>query len=858
MVAMASVALVGGVLYGVSGDSPAPSPRAASVERSYGKLPLHFEANRGQSDPSVDFLARGSGYTLFVTPGEAVLSLTKPKPDVPAGAAEPAPSAADEAVVRMKFLGASKSPTARSGKAMAGKVNYFVGSDRAAWRTGIPTFGEVSYRGMYPGVDLVYHGSQGQLEYDFVVAPGADPRVISLGFEGADRLALDDAGDLVISTPAGELRQARPVLYQTVDGKRRAVKGGFVLDGERVGFAVGAFDHSRPLVIDPVLTYSTFLGGNGADVGFGITVDPAGNAYVAGQAGSSNFPTAGGVSCSNTAFPTSSYQCDKPTFDAFVTKLNPAGSALVYSTYLGGGKSDIGYDIAIDDDGNAYVVGATDSADDPGTTAVEAGFPTTAGAFDTTCGTDGYCNAVMYNPSSCLVAAGCATTGSSDVFVAKLDASGSALLYSTYLGGSNNEQDLHLTAVPGHMGLAVHGSRAYVTSVTASDDDPLTLVDEGFPTTAAAFDRSCGSAAVAGCDDRRLDGFVSVIDTAASGAGSLVYSTYLGGSGNDEPKRVAVDDAGNAYVVGATAGFDQLGTKTTDFPVTPGAFQTAYKGGFYDAFVAKLSPSGVGPASLVWSTLLGGGGVDQGWDIAVEGGGQAGHAKAYVVGFTDSGDDPATPAADGPSPYFPTTASAFDTTFNGRATAVNGDTTFLNGDAFVAKLKADGSGLAYGTYLGGTYMDTGAGIDVDSDGNAYVTGYTTCENTNGGVPLTQGGTPPPPCQGSFPVVNAVQPDMDGSFIGHELHNSPTDIFLAKLVADGTGLSYATYLGGNDFDRGFAVAVRYKDADNNAITPEAYVTGRIASTNYPTTEGAFRTTKPAGKGNRDAAVSKVTG
>lgn len=837
------------------GERDATATSSTAARAAYGRLPLVFEANQGQTDPQVRFLARGEGYTMFLTPGETVLSLAPPAAATGGGATPAEPPA--RSVVRMKFVGADAAPRVSGRSPLPGKANYFVGADPAGWRTGVPTYSKVDYKGLYPGIDAVYHGRQGELEYDFVVAPGADPDRIRLGFEGARSVTIDDAGDLVLVTEHGRLRQAKPRLYQEVGGKRRGVEGSFVLTGpNEVGFSVASYDHTRTLVIDPVLSYSTFLGGNGADVGFGIQVDPAGNAYVGGQTGSTNFPTQGAVTCSSTAFPSTSYQCDRGGVDAFVTKLNADGSALLWSTYLGGGKSDLAYRIAIDAGGDAYVVGATDSADDPGTAAIEAGFPTTAGAFDATCGTDGYCNARMPAPSTPCPLAGCATTGTADTFVSRLSATGDALVYSTYLGGADHDQDVLLTAVPSHMGIAVKGTRAYVTGATGSDDDLSTpTVNEGFPTTAGAYQATCGLPTVAGCDNGSLDGYLAVLDTAASGSASLVYSTYLGGSGGDAPRAVAVDGAGNAYVAGVTYGYGS--PAANNFP-TRSALQATYQGGFADAFVAKIDPAGVGLTSLVYATYLGGGGKDEAWGIDVEGDGATGKGKAYVTGFTNSGDNPATPAADGPTPYFPTTAGAFDTSFNGRATDDGGDTTFLDGDAFVTKLKATGDKLDYSTFLGGGDHDLGGAIAVDTSGNAYVTGFTTCQNDNGGVPVPPGGTPPPPCAGSFPVLDAVQPTMDGNFIGFELHNSPTDIFLTKVAPGGGSLVYSTYLGGNDFDRGFAVAVRDKDAAGTPITPEAYVTGRIASTNYPTTAGAFRTTKPAGKGNRDAAVTKVVG
>ena len=826
----------GGVLPSVSswsgGGAAKGTDGAPSGGRAFGELPMSFEANQGQTDGEVRFLAHGSGYTMVLTPTEAVLSLAKP---ATGGGAAPSTEAS---VVRMKLLGGNPDAKVEGRDGLPGKANYFTGSDRSQWRTGVPTFGKVHYTGVYPGIDMVYYGSKSELEYDFVVSPGADPNQISLGLEGARSVKIDDAGDLLLTTADGTLRHGKPVLYQDVDGERRPVEGSFVQTADdRVGFKVGAYDTSRPLVIDPTLAYSTFLGGGGADVGFGITVDAAGNAYVAGQTTSSNFPTSGNVTCSSTAFPSSSLQCDRPAVDAFVTKLNASGTGLVYSTYLGGGRSDIAYRVAIDAAGSAYVAGATDSADDPGTTAVEAGFPTTVNAFDTTCGTDGTCDARGVTPIGTpgCPAAGCPSSPVADSFLSKLSPGGDALLYSTFLGGSNADQDVYLTAVGSPMGIAVSGTRAYVTGYTTSGD---------FPTTASAYQSTCGTAAVAGCDEGRSDAYFAVLDTALVGSASLAYSSYLGGTGAEQALSVAVNSEGDAFVTGVTSGYGS--PLANNFP-TKSAYQASYGGGSSDAFVAQFRPNRSGAQSVKYSTYLGGGGFEVGWGIAVEG------TKAYVTGQTDSGDDPATPAADGPTPYFPTTTGAYDTTYNGRRTDSGGDNAFYNGDAFVTKFNQDGTTLAYSTFLGGNDMDVAAAIDVDEAGNAYIAGYTTCENTDPDGPGNL------PCTGSFPVTaGAIQSTMDGGYLGWENHNAPTDIFLTKLQADGVGLVYSTYLGGNDFDRAFAVAVRDRDVLGNAITPEAYVTGRMASTDYPTTAGAFQSTKPAGKGNRDAAISKVVG
>ena len=826
---------------GGAGTDAAPKDPEQAARQAYGQLPVSFEANQGQTDSHVRFLSRGPGSTLFLTPNEAVLSLTTAKRDRAGTTSAPTTSA----VVRMEFLGANIDAPIAGRDKLPGSVNHFSGADPAAWRTGIPTFGKVAYSGVYPGIDLEYYGKQGSTEYDFVVAPGADPGAIRLGIEGAQSLSLDAKGDLVIQTQVGEVRQHRPVLYQQVGGKKQSVAGRFVLSGNTVSFDVGRYDRDLPLVIDPVISYSTWLGGSGADVGYGLAVAPDGSAFIAGDTGSVNFPTKGSVSCGGTPPVTSSYQCNLPANDAFITKLNPAGSALVYSTYLGGGRDDYAQRLAVDADGNAYLTGGTNSYEDPATTATEAGFPTTANAFDGTCGSDGLCDAPQHPAGSpCPTGSTCPTAGLWDAFMAKLNASGDTLLYSTFLGGSSTEANDVAGALASHVGIAVRGTTAYVAGSTTSPD---------FPTTAGAAQPTCGTAAEAGCDRRAADGYLAVIDTAQSGASSLVYSSYVGGSGHDLLRSVAVDDQGDAYLTGTTYGYDDgAGGTTNNFPTTSSAFQPSYQGGAADAFAVKVDPDG--PNVVRWATYLGGGGYDHGWGIAVHNLNQ----EAIVTGWTNSGDDPATPAADGPAPYFPTTNLAYDDTFGGRAASSDVTNTFYDGDGYVTRLNPGGTGLAYSTFLGGTFMDVATAVTVDLTGAAYITGYTTCQNDNGGVPLPPGSTPPAQCDGTFPMQNAIDDDMDGSYIGFENHNAPTDVFVAKLSPGGNSLLFSTYLGGRDFDRGFAVAVRDRNANGQLMIPEIYVTGRMASDNYPTTAGSFKPTKPAGNGNRDVAVTKIAG
>ncbi|HEX7957350.1 MAG TPA: SBBP repeat-containing protein, partial [Pyrinomonadaceae bacterium] len=452
---------------GVESRAAAPTfEEAARARQAFGELPLQFEANRGQTDSSVKFLARGDGYNLFLTPNEAVLDLRR----------RDAAGAGERAVLRVKLVGANPAPAVEGRQPLEAKSNYPVGGNSSASPVSAETFARVGYAGVYEGVDAVYYGNQGRLEYDFVVRPHADPSQIAIAFEGAEGVELDAAGELVLHTALGEVRQHRPVVYQETAEGRREVAGRYIVresasaaspahPSYTVGFELGDYDHSAPLVIDPVLVYSTYLGGGGSnDTAHGVAVDSAGNAYITGETISTDFPTtAGAVQTTFGGF----------NYDAYVTKLNPTGTAIVYSTYLGGRDRDQGYDVAVDAGGNAYVVGGTLSDN----------FPVTPGAFQPVYGGGTYANGL-----------------GGDAFVAKLNATGTALLYSTYLGGGAAEEA---------WGVAIDAAgNAYVAGGTWSDN---------FPVLNALQPARRG--------DR--DGFVTKLD--ASGA-ALVYSTYFGGT----------------------------------------------------------------------------------------------------------------------------------------------------------------------------------------------------------------------------------------------------------------------------------------------------------------------------------------
>ena len=475
----------------------APTATNADTEQrageAYGKLGVSFEENRGQVDERVRFLSRRGGATVFLTGDEAAFVLTAV--EAPAGGSDERPDVEESArgrgrakrekpkshAVHMKFEGANPWAEVSGERQLEGKINYFRGSDPLKWQTGVRTYGAVRYRGIYEGVDLVYYGNaQGQMEYDFVVAPGADAGQISLQIEGAKSLEVDAAGDLVIGTPAGEMRQRRPTVYQEVNGARREVESGYAAEPDgRVRFNLGEYDKSAPLVIDPVLEYSTYLGGNGWDGANGIAIDASRNAYVTGYTFATDFPTKNPIQSTNGG--------SADVRDVFVTKLNASGSALVYSTYLGGSGDEFATDIAVDAAGNAYVAGSTTSTNYPTANAIQA-----------------------------------ANGGLTDAVVTKLNAAGNALVYSTYLGGSGGDeaQDIAVDSA----------GNAYVVGDTDSTNYP----------TVNAIQAANG-------------GLTDAVVTKLNAAGNaLVYSTYLGGDNSDAAYGIAVDSAGNAYLTGST------------------------------------------------------------------------------------------------------------------------------------------------------------------------------------------------------------------------------------------------------------------------------------------------------------------
>jgi hypothetical protein len=671
----------------IPGTRPPDPATSARWLKSYGQLPLRFERNQGQTDTGVKFLSRGEGYTLFLASGEAVMALRAPsaenQPSRFVGEAgsenrEREMDSGRSAVLRMKLVGAKRGVRVVGEEELPGKSNYFLGNDPQCWRTDIPNYARVRYEEVYRGVDLVYYGHRGELETDFVVAAGTDPGKIRLQMGGAERVRINGQGDVQLEVHGEKVVLAKPVVYQLrnnrratsvkEEGEKKIIAARFVQRGpQEVGFAVGDYDHGQPLVIDPVLRYSTYLGGSAANRAYGIAVDAAGNAYVTGFTTSTDFPTI------NPGQPASG-----GGEDTFVTKLNAPGNALVYSTYLGGSGDDEGYGIAVDAAGNAYVTGYTTSTNLPTKNPFQATSKGSGDAFVTKLNAAG--NALVYSsylggsaydegygiavdPAGDAFVTGVTYStdfptknplqnyaGLYDVFVTKLNAAGSAFVYSTYLGGSGNDWGAGIAADA--------AGNAYVTGYTYSTD---------FPTMSPLQPASGGP----------MDAFVTKLNAAGS---AFVYSTYLGGGGDDYGYGIAVDAAGNAYVTGYTT--------STDFP-TMNPLQATF-GGIFDAFVTKLNASG---SALVYSTYLGGSGGDFGQGIAVDAAG-----NAYVTGYTTSTD-------------FPTMSPLQPASGGGR-------------DVFVTKLNGSGSAFAYSTYLGGSAYEQGHGIAVDMAGDAFVTGWT--------------------------------------------------------------------------------------------------------------------------------------
>lgn len=757
---LAAVALLVGVgiaalryvsAYPVAGDrSPNSSPsvvlsqvspmssRAADTRVEYADLPLIFEANRGQSDPSVEFLARGRGYSLFLRKEDAVLVLQQ----------RAANTRRSTAVVSLKLADADPAAEITAIDQLPGKSNYFVGNDPTKWRRNVPQFARVRYRHVYPGIDLAYYGKQGRLEYDFEVAPGADPKLVSLlvqcaGETGAGKLRMDQQGDLVLATAAGEVRFASPRIYQENGADEKAVAGRFALRGDgRVGFEIGDYDRSRALIIDPLISYSTYLGGSGAESCSAITgadftprcpaiaVDSASDAYIAGATTSTvNFPNPAGVATSNTV--------NGPA-DVFITKFDNTGTNQLFTTYLGGSGTDTPAGIAVDSGFDVVVTGTTNSTD----------FPSTIGAYQSV-------------PES---------SGNKHVFVTRLDPSGSAVQYSTYLSGNGVD-------VATGVALDLQG-KIYVTGTTTSTDTP-SLTDV-FPATVGAFQPNSLAA---------NQFFMTKVDPTLSEAQSVPYSTYFGGSnpanGQAVGGGIAVDVNGNVYITGGTS-FLHLGV-AGDFPIL-NAFQTCLDqpeavaiippatppvcnaaNTAEDAFVAEINPTAASGAQLLYSTYVGGSGNDIGYGIAVDIGG-----NAYITGSTTSTD---FALGSGTIPYQGGNAGGRDAFLAKISSFIPPVTTSSTTTAVV---------LLYSTYLGGSGDDVGTAIAMDPVGGARITGWTNSAD--------------------LPTQSPVQAALGGGRDAFVANLDTTAVAACQPSATVHCASYVSYLGGGGTDMGTGIAV----------------------------------------------------
>lgn len=692
------------------------------------QMPVYFEANMGQVDSSYDFFARWNGHTLYLRDSEAIF--------VPHYSARDDGSANTEKVpLQLNLIDGNPSPSAIGEHRQRGTSHYLIGRDAEKWRTDVPHFGRVRYRNVYDGIDLIYYGNHQRLEYDFVLAPHADPAKIQLLFTPLEGLTVDPTGDLLLHTHDGTIRQHAPVVYQIINDRWVDVTARYqLLEDGVVGFEIGAYDPAYQLTIDPVIEYSTYVGGSEPDDVWDVAADNAGYAYLTGRTESADFVTSAGVLGDTLAGPT----------DAYVVKVdtNSTGvESLVYATYVGGNAGDHAWAIDIDASGNVYIAGSTGSED----------FPVTASGFGQ-----------IKSQGVCC---------SQDGFLAKLAPDGSSLLYATYVGGTSYDEGY---------GVATDQSgNAYVVGTTRS---------ETFPTTVNGFDIDPTNVS----DEWRI--FVSKIDTNASGMASLVYSTYFGGNDGDSPGRgIAADDSGNVYIAGATestnfpvtpdayrstfsgvqrdaflARFDTIQsgpdslvystlvggshvenfntagsvacdedghayitgeTTSADFPIVNG-FQTVFAGGSSanaDAFVARFDTNASGADSLEYSTYLGGYGFDQGWGIAA-----TRQGNVYVTGQTQSNNFPL---------------------LNPIQSVVAGDL-----GSFVTKIDTNASGLTslvYSTYLGRGGNGYG-GVAVDTNGVAYAGGQIAGQSIFG----QPGGSP------IFPILNGFQPTYGGETDGY--------------------------------------------------------------------------------------------
>jgi Beta-propeller repeat len=789
------------------------STTAAKLADEYGRLPLAFDKNLGQTDSRVRFLARGQGYEMFLTPSEAVLALHSAAPSSATrtsaahkgAAAVPGSQAraTSLSVIRMQLEGANPSAKIDGVDPLSRTSSYFIGSDPKNWHTNVPSYARVEYRDVYLGVDLMFYGNQRRLEYDYVVNPGASPKAIALNIEGARKMKVDSQGNLVMSLAKGNVELQKPLVYQDVDGKRQVIGAQYALNENHVSFAVAKYDESKPLIIDPVLVYSTYLGQSPApgsptigDIGYGVAVDTSGDAYVTGQTYDASFPLSAGTTGHTTTAP-----AGVATNGAvFISEINPAGTTELAFTYIAGNGGELGLGISLDASDNVYITGQTFSTNYPTTSSNQVSTPPTGSA---------------------------PTVG--NAFVSELNSSLTTLAYSSYIGnGSNGEFGNAVAAVctPSGVGAVVYACNlTNAASITASSvvyvtgyADTAAGTTPGFPITTNAYNGTLTTPAG--------NAFLTAINTTAtSGTTALVYSTFLGGNDiyegtqlpvGDEGLGVGADSAGDAYVVGATT--------STNFPVTAHAYQSTFTSGntAAEAFVTEINTSlgvsGSGAASLLYSSYLGGSG------------GTA--SQAGKIG------DLATAVALGPSNVVyvtgQTTSPNFPVTSNTIPATVTND-----GIAFVTLMNTTAGTVPYSTLLGGTGGELGHGIGTDALGNAYVAGASSSTN----FPTTPGAFQKTLAAGSTGAgfISEVDPGGTGT----------------TLPCSGAAcLLYSTYFGGSGGgsplinDVAGAIAVKSQ--------ADVYFTGLTASTNFPiyptAAPAAFQTSLTSG--NQAAFVANL--
>lgn len=776
---------------------------AAPVTMSPATLPLYFEANHGQAASSAQFIAQGNRSEFLVSPGTAELVLSKT-------------DHSSARALQMRFVDADPRAQISGRDELSGKINYLVGNDSSKWQTGVPIFSKVGVTGIYPGVDLVYYGNGRQLEYDFAIAPKGDPNSIAIHFDGVDKISLQPDGDLALNLGDDRIVQPGPSIYQIVHGTRKEISGGYkLLDAHTIAFSIGDYDHSLPLVIDPILSYATYFGGTGNDTAWAVAVDTNGFVYVAGQTTSTVFVS--GKPFSTPGAFQIGFGGGGITGDAFIAKFNNLGTNLVYLTYVGGSGDDLAYGIAVDNAGDAYITGDTTSPN----------FPTKNALYGTIGGKSPY---------------------PADVYVSELNPSGSNLVFSTYLGGSSQQ---------GAFDIALDSfNNIYVTGITYSTN---------FLVTANAYQIHSAVSNWVYQPFYNANAFVTEI---GAGGTNLLYSSYFGGNNLDSGEGIAVDGSNYIYLTGYTS--------STNFPATNAIMQTVvtiagtnlYNGkllndstnqvlGFgSDVFVAKFTP---GFSNLVYSTYLGGTNSDVAYRVAPDGLG-----NAYVTGWTVSTNFPVTisnPAINqngltnnalfggivttnafltkiiwtganaviGPSVVFGGT-NEFDTDIGyglavdalgniyvtGSSTSTNFPVgsnqgslaaTNLSGvaDAFIIAFSSNISSVMYSAFLGGSANSAAYGIALDPLADAYIVGQTTAVN--------------------FPTNNAMQTTLEG----------PSDAFLAKIISSTTPPPLLVSLQGGQGQVAWPSGLPYEPESSHMF--ELQTITNLTSTNWMVVPGS---------------------